>query len=235
MDDKEWHDLIDEVGEQTELMVRNVKNLDFTADSQLPGWDRARVVAHVIGNARGLGRLARWANDGIERPMYPSVEARNADIELRAQWTQPELVLALGQSSMELQHELELLDETGRERIVKRNAQMSFPGRALGALRLQEVAIHHSDLGIEEYTYRDWPEQMTGQMWRAMAKEYQTRDDAPVGFIELTDGERATFNDGNVGVKGSTNAALAWLLGRSDGSDLEVIGADELPAVPNWR
>ena len=52
--------------------------------SRLPGWTRGPVVCHVARNAEGLVRLLHWARTGIETPMYPSMEARAADIEAGA-------------------------------------------------------------------------------------------------------------------------------------------------------
>jgi maleylpyruvate isomerase len=52
--------------------------------SRLPGWTRGHVVCHVARNAEGLVRLLHWARTGIETPMYPSAEARVADIEAGA-------------------------------------------------------------------------------------------------------------------------------------------------------
>lgn len=230
MNDREWGTLLGELASQTELVVATCSELDLTQDSALPDWTRAHVVAHLIGNARGLGRLARWANDGIERGMYPSMAAREGDVELRARWSDAELVLALGQSSLELQSELEQLDVAARERIVRRSESMSFPGDRIPALRLQEVVIHHTDLGVGEYTHEQWPDAMVAQMYRALVREYAGRDDSPVGFINDD-----VLNDTSVGVRGTKAAAIAWLIGRSDGGDLEIIGAEALPTPPAWR
>ena len=230
MNDREWREYLDVLGEHTEHVVSVCAEIDLTEPSGLPGWTRAHVVAHLIGNARGLGRLTRWARDGIERPMYPSMEAREADIVQRVAWSDDELVLALGQSSLELQHELESLDDEGRARIVWRNTQLSFPGDRIPALRLQEVVIHHTDLGLGTYGHDQWPDELVQQMWRASVKEYSAREDAPVGFMN-----DVTLNDSTIGVRGDQSAILAWLIGRSDGADLDVIGSDALPTPPPWR
>ena len=57
---------------------------DLRGPSRLPGWTRGHVVTHVARNAEGLGRLLAWARTGIETPMYPSAQARDAAIEAGA-------------------------------------------------------------------------------------------------------------------------------------------------------
>src|SRR5690606_41518642 len=54
---------------------------DLRAPSRLPGWSRAHVVSHLHFNAEALRRLADWARTGVENPMYPSAQRRDAEIE----------------------------------------------------------------------------------------------------------------------------------------------------------
>jgi maleylpyruvate isomerase len=56
----------------------------LAAPSGLPDWSRAHVVAHLARNADALVNLLTWARTGVETPMYPSREVRNADIETTA-------------------------------------------------------------------------------------------------------------------------------------------------------
>ena len=53
---------------------------DLAAPSGLPDWSRAHVVAHLARNADALVNLLTWARTGVETPMYPSREARDAGI-----------------------------------------------------------------------------------------------------------------------------------------------------------
>ena len=53
----------------------------FTSPTELAGWTRAHVVAHLSANAEAVGRLVHWAATGEPTPMYSSMEQRNADIE----------------------------------------------------------------------------------------------------------------------------------------------------------
>ncbi|HEX2301338.1 MAG TPA: maleylpyruvate isomerase N-terminal domain-containing protein, partial [Pseudonocardiaceae bacterium] len=67
------------------LLEQAVAGLDeLSGPSRLPGWTRGHVVTHLARNAEGLTRLLTWARTGVETPMYPSREARAADIEAGA-------------------------------------------------------------------------------------------------------------------------------------------------------
>src|SRR5829696_7389013 len=57
---------------------------ELAADSDLPDWSRAHVVAHLARNADALVNLSTWARTGVETPMYPSRAARNAGIDATA-------------------------------------------------------------------------------------------------------------------------------------------------------
>ncbi|MBV8542204.1 MAG: maleylpyruvate isomerase N-terminal domain-containing protein, partial [Pseudonocardiales bacterium] len=70
------------VSEGQALCERTVMELaDLRGPARLPGWSRGHVVTHLARNAEGLCRLLTWARTGIETPMYPSVQERDADIE----------------------------------------------------------------------------------------------------------------------------------------------------------
>ncbi len=57
---------------------------ELTGASRVPGWTRAHVVAHVGYQARGLMRLVEWAETGVETPQYPSLAARDEEVDLGA-------------------------------------------------------------------------------------------------------------------------------------------------------
>src|SRR3954471_23186695 len=71
------HDLAS-VLEATERLLTAVAKLDNASvaePSRLPGWTRGHVLAHLARNADALVNVLEG------RPMYPSGEARDADIE----------------------------------------------------------------------------------------------------------------------------------------------------------
>src|SRR3954449_7312410 len=48
--------------------------------SLLPGWTVGHVLTHLARNADALVNLCDWAQTGVRKPMYASLEAREADI-----------------------------------------------------------------------------------------------------------------------------------------------------------
>jgi hypothetical protein len=58
-----------------------------------------------------------------------------------------------------------------------------------------------------------------------------SRTDLP-GMV-IDDGERHVCGAGGPRIAGSANALAAWLSGRSDGRDLDVVGGAP-PVVPPW-
>src|SRR3954464_8133390 len=65
-------------------LVDGLTDDELAATSGLPSWTRAHVVAHLARNADALVNLLTWARTGVETPMYPSREARDAGIEATA-------------------------------------------------------------------------------------------------------------------------------------------------------
>jgi len=65
-------------------LVEKLTDDELAAPSALPDWSRAHVVAHLARNADALINLLDWARTGVETPMYPSREARDAGIDATA-------------------------------------------------------------------------------------------------------------------------------------------------------
>ena len=74
----------DEAETAVARIVERLGDDDLAAPSALPDWSRAHVVAHLARNADALLNLLTWARTGVETPMYPSREVRDADIEATA-------------------------------------------------------------------------------------------------------------------------------------------------------
>ena len=74
----------DTIARADRALVRTVDALSdpqYAEPSQLPGWTRAHVVAHLALNGEGLAGVLHGAHVGRPQPMYASPEARDADIE----------------------------------------------------------------------------------------------------------------------------------------------------------
>jgi maleylpyruvate isomerase len=217
--------------------VASMADADVLADSRLPGWTRGHVLAHIEGNARGLDRLVRWATDGIERPMYISREVRNADVELDAGRTAAHHLQAVSSSAHDIAVHLADLPADRLEVTVVLGTGLSKSAGELALHRLQEVCVHHADLGLASYTYRDWPDLMCEGMLVNVTGDFASRGEFPVNWIETDAGARYPIlaADGP-GVRGTRQAVLAWILGRRpDPADLEGVGIAAVPDAPTWR
>lgn len=170
----------------------------------------------------------------METPQYPSWEERDADIERHAGRTVSE-------------HRDALTDAAAAFAAAARavpSDRWSFPVRGIGGDpqpaetflfgRLREVEIHHVDLDAG-YGPEDWPAGFVRTVLEQVPARLGPRVERPFA-AEATDlGTRVLAGDGSseVEVAGAAGALLAWLLGRSGGSDLAVTGGD-LPPVPPW-
>ena len=234
----QWHRDLDEVATATERLLATLATMDdlsVTEPAPLPGWTRGHVLAHIEGNADGLARLARYLVDGVERPMYPSREARNADVTLHAPWPAVAHLAAIAESAAQLDRDMRGVKEDAMDHTVILGAVLQVPAARLAPQRLLEVCVPHSDLGLPSYTWRDWPNRLAESFIPIEVADFREGGAFPVDWIEA-DGLRLEIIGGaGAGVRGNSLEMLAWLLGRADGAGLEPVGIESLPAAPPWR
>ncbi|HZJ28041.1 MAG TPA: maleylpyruvate isomerase N-terminal domain-containing protein [Acidimicrobiia bacterium] len=121
------------------------------APSQLPGWTRAHVVAHVWGNAEGFVAMVTAAADGRVGVQYPGgVEGRGRDIAGRAALPLDVIVDGARASEAALTDAWDLMPADAWDQ-----PSAFFGGTqpvAVTALaRWREIVVHHVDLdaGLE--------------------------------------------------------------------------------------
>ena len=207
---------------------------DMRAPSLLPGWSRGHVVTHLARNADGLCNLVRWAETGVESPMYPSKEQRDADIEAGSGRTARDLRVDSSASAGRFLQAINELDVRHEDAPVARMAGLpTFPAREVALQRRIEVEVHHADLDLE-YTHREWPPDLADLL---VTRVQDDRADGPAMVLRSSD------TDGlwKYGVQGQgpeitgRSADLAWwVLGRGDGAGL-VSDADVIPDLGKWR
>lgn len=84
--------------------------------------------------------------------------------------------------------------------------------------RLTEILVHHVDLDAG-FAPRDWPANFTTRMLASVTTSYARREDAPALRLRATDtGEE--HGHGDHLVTGPATSLLAWLMGRTPGTDL---------------
>ncbi|QMU72050.1 maleylpyruvate isomerase N-terminal domain-containing protein [Streptacidiphilus sp. P02-A3a] len=188
--------------------------------SALPGWTRGHVLTHLARNADALINLLTSARTGAMVPMYASPEARDQEIAAGAARPLPEQLEDLRTSGQRLAGAAAALPDAAWAAEVHHRLG---PVRAdsVPPKRLAEIEYHLVDLALDDCTPARWPSgfvdaELTPLTGRLLASGVLGRE----------------LLDRLAGVP--RHALLAWLSGRSDGSDLGVPAAD-LPPLPALR
>jgi maleylpyruvate isomerase len=149
-------DQIDDATQRLLGTARVIAEPDLRAPSMLPGWTRARVLAHLARGADAMRSLMIGARDGAARPAYASAEARAADLEQAAGQKPADLAADVASASMAWRTLAgQLSDEAWRQPVQVPGLE-PFPAGQLLVRRLVEVELHHCDLGLG-YGPADWP------------------------------------------------------------------------------
>lgn len=209
---------------------------DLALPSMLPGWSRLHVVSHIARNARALMNLLRWAQTGIESPMYPSPEHRRDDIDAGAQLPAAEVRAdALGEAER-LRDAVSALPEEAWEHEVRTALGRPISACEVPWMRVREVWVHAVDLPTGT-TFSDIDADVARALFDEAVDRLADRDDCPAVtlVVDGRGGERRSIgpNDGDGPVaSGSLRAMAGWLLGRTGGVDAACTGP--LPALPPW-
>lgn len=171
--------------------------------SLLPGWRRSQLIGHVAANADALGNLIRWAQTGVETPMYASPEQRAADIQRSATLPTASLHAWLARSAQELDAGMDALTPEEWQATVMTAQGRAVPATELPWLRAREVCVHVVDLDLG-VAFEDLPHDFL----RALAADVAAkRRDVPA-------------------LEGPLDQAVAYLTGRPH----RLVGVPELPA-----
>jgi maleylpyruvate isomerase len=214
--------------------LTDLTDAEMRAPSLLPGWSRGHLVTHLSRNADGLCNLLHWATTGIESYMYPSQEARDADIEAGAGRSAEELREDASASAGRFLQAANQLDVAHLDAIVARTpGAPTFKARTVLLLRRIEVEVHHADLDIG-FTHRDWDQEFAETM---LDRAQRDRQEGPAMVLKSTDSGRV-WKYGGQGqgpqVSGTSTDLAWWVLGRGDGDGLATdVGV--LPILGPWR
>ncbi|MCU1366347.1 MAG: hypothetical protein JWN39_1986 [Ilumatobacteraceae bacterium] len=168
--------------------------------SLLPGWTVGHVITHLARNADGLARMVLGAGRGEVAAMYPSIDARNADIEAGAGRPADELVADVRDAGARLDAAFAEASATTWD-----GAGLTvfgeIPIRDVPTRRVHEVEVHRVDLGLG-YTFSDWPAALLRTELTAKTAQWASRK--PMGFADLPPAALALVPADR----------MAWLLGR---------------------
>lgn len=239
-----WEEVIDELDSGVTRIVGTLARLgeqDLRAPSALPGWSRGHVATHIARNADSLWNLLEWARTGVETPQYPSLDARNADLEAGAGRGLDALVEDVRATAARFAARARAMPEAAWNAPVRSMPGWSHPAWYTLYRRWHEVEAHHVDLAAG-YGPADWPEPYVrwalGSTLTDIAALPGERRGGLAGHrITATDsGESADLGwaPGGPEASGSGRALLGWLSGRSDGAGVSLRPDGPLPVPPPW-
>ncbi|MER6029141.1 maleylpyruvate isomerase family mycothiol-dependent enzyme [Streptomyces sp. NPDC001851] len=221
------HDLacVHDATERLLTAVAELDNASLAEPSRLPGWTRGHVLAHLARNADALVNVLEG------RPMYPSAEARDADIERDAPRPLDAQLADLRETAARFQAAGNAPADWTRT-VELRNGVTDSASR-VPFRRWAEVGLHHVDLGIG-YELEHLPAEFTEREIDFLAARFSGHPEVPA--TRVTDGTRAWSTgreaaEPEVTVSGAPADLLGWLAGRRAGAALEATGG-ALPTLP---
>ncbi|WP_284976650.1 maleylpyruvate isomerase family mycothiol-dependent enzyme [Arthrobacter sp. efr-133-TYG-104] len=226
-----------ELHKAADVVTRLLATMDDSSvaePSELPGWTRGHVLAHIGGICRAMARQVDYALRGETVELYDGgMEARNKAIDLAAghslaQHTEA-VSAALGAATAAFDH---VKGGGWNARIAYRDGTVLDGGLALW----RELTIHASDLGLgygPETWSRPFCEHLIDFLAARVPEKYKFILQ-PTGLPQLAIGTGGT----SVAITGMLTDIAAWLAGRepSLGSLRATAAADgiELPGLLPW-
>lgn len=208
-------------------LVEELTDDDLTSPSALPGWSRAYVVAHLARNADALINLLDWARTGVETPMYPSREARDAGIEATAALSGPDLRADYAAAAARFADAVEAMPSPAWSATLRNMQGRELPAAGVPWMRAKEVWVHGADLDAG-LTFADLPADCCAALVDDVHGLFGARDETPDVTIVATDVDR-TWGSGAERVQGPVGGIAAWLT-RGDDSGL----SGTVPPAPRW-
>lgn len=218
--------------------VRAVDSLtdeQWAAPSDLPGWLRTHVVAHLALNAEGFAGALEGVLEARSVPIYPSDAARDTGIERLAQAPYTEIRQRFFAATSHFRAVAARLSSRHWEQTVNRLPQGPlWPAADLVGARQREVEIHLVDLGAG-YTTTDWTEGFCTQLLDQVTGDHADSPGSPDFAVHATDlGTTWQVGSDQPLVTGTAADLGWWLTGRGRGEGLHVADGD-LPDLGPWR
>jgi maleylpyruvate isomerase len=206
--------------------VARLSDAELAAPSALPDWSRAHVVAHLARNAEALLRLVAWARTGVETPMYPSRDARAADIAASAAHPPQRLRAELAATAADLDAAFAALTPEQWQGQVRSALGRPLPAAQVPWMRIREVWLHAVDLGAGA-AVADAPDGVVDLLLDEVTATLSAADGCPSATLVPTDRDRRwrLGDNGSAPVVAAPAATLVgWLTGRT-----ALPGTPELP------
>lgn len=223
----------------TEFFDRKLSELPddaLQAPSLLPDWTRAHVVAHVGYNARAITRLMKWANTGIETPMYSSWDARNAEIEHGGALSPKELRDLYQDSATQLDAAWRATPPDAWKNQVKTAQGRSVPASETVWMRTREIWIHAVDLN-NGATFDQIPTDVLKRLLQEITGAWQSRGEDKDLLLKVSDASTVTEHgdldsDNPEIITGTLADITAFAAGRSTNGITS--SKQQSPTAPRW-
>ncbi|WP_427017085.1 maleylpyruvate isomerase family mycothiol-dependent enzyme [Pseudarthrobacter sp. P1] len=230
-------DLLDRLAAAADTLSTKAAGLsdaDVRAATELPGWTRGHVLAHLCGVANGFARQVEYAKRGERIQMYDGGQAgRNQAIEMAAGHTAAEHSADLEAALGRVLSLYGSLDAAGWQLPISYRDGVAYDG-ALALWR--ELVIHLADLGVGR-----GPETWSQEFCRYLLSFLADRVPAntrlkllPLGLAPLSLGN----GEHSVSISGMITDIAAWLAGRTPtmGTLRAEAAADavDLPTLLPW-
>lgn len=220
-------------GTVTRLLAK-MDDSSVTGPSELPGWSRGHVLAHLTGIANAMARQLEYARRGEQIELYDGgMEGRTKAINLAAGHSLAEHTASVTTAVESAVAAFDALEPGDwQARISYRDGTVLDGGLALW----RELTIHAADLGLgfgPETWSRPFCEHLFGFLEARVPREYRFVLQ-PTGLPPLTLGSGGT----SIAITGMLTDIAAWLAGRepSLGSLRATAAADgvDLPELLPW-
>ena len=223
-----------DLSEATRRLIRSADGLtdeQYAEPSGLPGWTRAHVLAHLTLNAEGLAGALTGIVEGRRVPMYPSQEARDADIaDLAAHEPSVVRTRLLG-GCTDLADAIAAVPPDQADASIDRvPGGRAFTAGDVPWMRLREVEIHHADLDAG-YGPAAWTPEFAAHLLEATL----TRGGPEVPLTaRASDLDREwSWGEGGRVVTGRAVDLAWWLTGRGSGEGV-TSESGALPRIGAW-
>jgi maleylpyruvate isomerase len=216
--------------------VAGLDDAAIAGPSRLPGWTRGHVVTHLARNADALRNLLDWGRTGVEHLMYPSRDARAADIETGSGRPAAEQSADLAAAVARLLDELDAYPPDRWDVPVRGGTTgRIMPVSVVPWLRVREVWLHVVDLDVG-VPLSAMPLGVAERLCAQNLANYAARTDAPAVLVTLLPGgERTRLGAESataVDVRGTARELVGWLTGRS--RDARATDGKPAPELPPW-
>lgn len=237
-----WPDLR-VVRDGTTYFLNRLDELDdaqFDQPSLLPGWTRRHVAAHVAYNALALLNLIEWARTGVEKPMYESPAARDAQIEDGVALTPAALRELNATVAAQLDNAWGALTDEAWQAEVRTRMGQPVATSATVWMRTREVWLHAMDLD-NGGSFTDIPAECIDHVTANVVHAWRTRQVAEQipSFVLVADDRSDTWAVGSAGagdaivIRGSAAGLAQWATGRG-GVGVVTDSGTPAPTPPAW-